>query len=261
MRAITYIWLAFWALPALGQGSLEVIELKHRTAEQVLPDLRPLLEPGAVLTGQRNQLIVRTSARNLEEILRALDALDRPARRLVISVRFEDAATDERAAFAAGGVVSTQGARVRLEAQEARSGAAERVDQRVQVLEGGRAMIATGQSRPVRQTQILGSPGTPVQRQSVIIRETATGFEVVPRLSGSTVFLEIAPQREAPGAYPGSVQGQSAVTTASGRLGEWFELAGISGNRSASARGLAAGARERSTESRRIWVRVDEVRP
>src|SRR5512147_1566393 len=109
MRAITYVWLALWALSAHGQGSLEVIELRHRTAEQVLPDLRPLLEPGAVLTGQRNHLIVRTSAQNLAEIRRALDALDRPARRLVISVRFDDAATDERSAFATGGVVSTQG--------------------------------------------------------------------------------------------------------------------------------------------------------
>lgn len=261
MRAITYIWLALWTLPAIGQASLEVIDLRHRTAEQVLPELRPLLEPGAVLTGQRNQLILRTSARNLDEIRRALEVLDRPARRLVISVRFDDAAVDERAAFEASGVVSTQGARARVRAADERSAANERIDQRVQVLEGGRALIATGQSRPVRQTEILGNPGTPVQRQSVIIQEMVTGFEVVPRVSGGRVFLEIASQREAPGAYPGSVQGQGAATTASGRLGEWFELAGVSGTRSASARGIASGARERSAQSRRIWVRVDEVRP
>lgn len=261
MRAITYVWLAFWALPVLGQGSLEVIELRHRTAEQVLPDLRPLLIPGGVLTGQRNQLIVRTSPENLAELRRALDALDRPLRRLVISVRFDDASTDERSAFEARGVVSPQGARARIQAQDARSGASERVDQRVQVLEGGRAMIATGQSIPVRQSEILGTPGTPVQRQSTVIRETASGFEVIPRLSGSTVFLEIAPRRESAGAYPGSVQGLGAATTASGRLGEWFELAGIATQRSAGARGLAAGARESGSESRRIWVRVDEVRP
>jgi len=261
MRAITYVCLAFWALTVHAQGSLEVIELRHRTAEQVLPDLRPLLEPGAVLTGQRNQLIVRTSAPNLAEIRRALEALDRPARRLVISVRFDDAATDERFAFEARGVASTQGARASLQAADARSAANERVDQRLQVLEGGRALIATGQSRPVRQSQILGNPGTPVQRQSVIIQEMATGFEVVPRLSGSTVVLQIAPQRESPGVLPGSVQGHSAASTVSGRLGEWLELAGTSGASSSNASGSASAARERSTGSRRIWVRVDEVRP
>lgn len=261
MRAITYVWLAFWTLPVLGQGSLEVIELRHRTAEQVLPDLRPLLVPGGVLTGQRNQLIVRTTPENLAELRRALDALDRPLRRLVISVRFDDASTDERSAFEARGVVSPQGARASIQAQEARSGASERVDQRVQVLEGGRAMIATGQSRPVQHTEILGSPGTQVRRQTVIVQDIATGYEVVPRLSGNTVFLEIAPQRQAPGTIPGSVQGYGAATTASGRLGEWFELAGIAESRARDDRGLLAGSSARATESRRIWVRVDEVRP
>ena len=261
MRAITYLWLALWALPVLGQGTLEVIELRHRTAEQVLPELRPLLIPGAVLTGQRNQLIVRTTPENLAELRRALDTLDRPLRRLVISVRFDDASVDERSALEARGVVSSQGARARIQAQAGGSGASDRVDQRVQVLEGGRARIATGQSRPVRQAEILGTPGTPVQRDSVIVQELATGFEVIPRLSGGTVFLEVAPQREAPGAFPGSVQAMGAATTVSARLGEWFELAGISAQRSASARGLAAGARESVAESRRIWVRVDEVRP
>jgi hypothetical protein len=113
----------------------------------------------------------------------------------------------------------------------------------------------------VRQSQILGNPGTPVQRQSVIIQEMATGFEVVPRLSGSTVYLQIAPQRESPGALPGSVQGHGAASTVSGRLGEWLELAGTSVAGSSNASGFASAARARSTESRRIWVRVDEVRP
>jgi type II secretory pathway component GspD/PulD (secretin) len=89
MKATTCIFLLLAWGTALAQGSLEVIELRHTTAERVLPALRPLLEPGGVLTGQRSQLIVRTSPRNLEELRRALAALDAPARRLMISVREE----------------------------------------------------------------------------------------------------------------------------------------------------------------------------
>src|SRR5687768_14394929 len=40
------------AAPLHAQNALEIITLRHRTAEQVLPALRPLLEPGATLTGQ-----------------------------------------------------------------------------------------------------------------------------------------------------------------------------------------------------------------
>ena len=92
MKRLLLLLLAF-AGPAFAQGTLEVIPLRHRTAEQVIPILRPLLEPGGALSGQYNQLIVRTSPGNLAQIRSALDAIDRPARRLLISVRF-DAAQD-----------------------------------------------------------------------------------------------------------------------------------------------------------------------
>lgn len=249
MRATTYLWLLLWCGSAIGQGSLEVIDLRHRTAEQVLPALRPLLEPGGVLTGQRSQLIVRASAQNLAEIRRALDALDTPARRLVISVRFDDTAVAGDSSFEAGGRISNRGSRVEARVADSRSASDQRVDQRLQVLEGSRAYIAAGSSRPLQH------------RDGVLIQDIATGFEVVPRVAGNMVFLDIAPQREAPGATPGSVQGQRSSSTVSARLGEWFELAGTSGISARDDRGLLSSSRQRGSESRRIWVRVDEVRP
>jgi len=244
MRAITYILLLL-AGPALAQGTLEVIQLRHATAEQVLPTLRPLLEPGGVLTGQRNQLIVRTSPRNLEELRRALAAIDAPARRLEIQVRFDSAGAQERSEVDVQADLSRQSSRVVVRAGEARSSAGERIDQRLRVLEGGRAHIATGTSFPLRH------------RDGVDIREAATGFEVIPRLAGSMVILEVVPQRQSLGTLPGSVDSTRVTTTVRARLGEWVELAGVD----TGQEGFGPGARQQSTGSRRIWVRVDEVRP
>ncbi len=230
MKATTYISLLLWCCGALAQASLEVIDLRHTTAEQVLPALRPLLEPGGVLTGQRNQLIVRTSPANLAELRRALQALDAPARRLVIAVRFSGEAAIERTELAAG----VRDGRIEARARQERSAGAERVDQRIQVLEGRRARIATGASRPLEL------------RDGTLIQDVATGFDVIPRLAGDTVVLEIAPQREVAGTLTrGSVQVERASSTIRARLGEWVELAGID----------ATGS------SRRIWVKVDEVGP
>lgn len=53
MKATTYLSLLFWFGMAWGPASLEVIDLRHTTAAQALPALRPLVEPGGVLTGQR----------------------------------------------------------------------------------------------------------------------------------------------------------------------------------------------------------------
>lgn len=239
MRATTYICLAFWAALAFGQASLEVIDLRHTTAERVIPALRPLLEPGGVLTGRRSQLIVRTSPENLVELRRALAALDRPARRLEISVRFEGSDVEARTTLEADARASNRGSRFEVRARESRGGTAERVDQRLQVLEGSPALIAEGTSRPLQL------------RDGVLVQDIATGFEVIPQLAGEWVTLEIAPQRAAP-APAGAVRATRGATTVRARLGQWVELGGIE----AVARGQAD-----SSSSRRIWVKVEEVRP
>jgi len=250
MKATTYLLLLFGWTTALAQGSLEVIDLHHTTAEQVLPALRPLLEPGGVLTGQRSQLIVRTSPRNLAELRRALETLDAPARRLVISVRFEDAGAAGESALGADARVSNRGSRLELRAGESRAVGSERVDQRVQVLEGGRARIATGTRQPLQL------------RDGVLIQDIDTGFEVIPRLAGDSVLLEIAPQRETAGtATRGSVRVQRASSSVRARLGEWLELGGIDDRSVREERGILSRERNAAAGGRRIWVRVDEVRP
>jgi type II secretory pathway component GspD/PulD (secretin) len=243
------------ALQAAGQTALEIIALRHRTVDQVLPVLRPLLEPGATLTGQGNQLIVRTSPANLVDLKRALDAIDRPLRRLQISVRFDDAAQAASQGVETSGRVGNRGARVDVRAHDSRASASERVDQRLQVLEGGRAFIMTGQATPMPQRQIIETPGGVVVQDSMVVRETGTGFEAVPRLSGDTVLLEIAPRRETLN------QQQHLATTVSARLGEWFEVGGAAQTASRDDRGIAGVSRARSAESRRVWLKVEEIRP
>src|SRR5262245_53519924 len=150
---------------APAQQSLEVISLRYRTAEQVLDALQPLVEPGGTLTGQGNQLILRVSPANLAEIRRALDAIDRPSRRLQISVRFDDAFDASRREIGASGTISNRGARVELRGEDSQARATERIDQRVQALEGARATILTGQSRPVRQRQYIQTPAGVVPQE------------------------------------------------------------------------------------------------
>jgi len=252
--------LLFVAPAALAQGALEVIPLRHRTVDQVLPVLRPLLEPGGAMSGQSNQLIVRTSARNLADIRAALDAIDIPARRLVISVRFDSVGEATRGGLEAGGTISSRGSRIEMRVEDTRALREDRVDQRVQVLEGGRAVISTGESRPLRQQQVIRSPAGTVISDSTVVQETATGFEVVPRLSGATVFLEIAPQRQsfATGGS-GAIQAERSASTLSGRLGEWIELSGTGRSGASGERGVLSARELRTTESRRIWVKVEEV--
>ena len=249
--------LASVALPSSAQYSLEIIPLRHTTVDQVLPALRPLLEPGGTLTGQQSQLIVRASPGNVAEIRRALEAIDRPSRRLQILVRFDDSGETARQGIEASGRIGNRGSDVDVRAQDSRAAREERIDQRVQALEGSRAYISTGQSRPAMQRQRIQTPAGVVTQDTFVVQEAVTGFEVVPRVSGDRVFLDIAPQRQSFDRQ-GGVQEQRVTTSASGRLGEWFELGAIVASGSRDERGLA-GSRSRFSESRRVWVKVEEI--
>ena len=266
---------ALHAVAVAAQGNLEILPLKHRSAEQVIPVLRPLVEPGGVLSGQAYQLFVRTSPRNLADLKRALEAIDMPQRRLMISVRFDTSANAAASSIEARGTVrsgpvtigtqrgpAAEQSRVEARVLSSRSASDDRVDQRVQVLEGGRAFIYAGQSRPLAQRQILSGPGGTVIQDSTVIQNLDTGFEVVPRVSGSTVFLDINPQREVAGPLgSGSVLSQHVSSSISAQLGEWVELGGAVESEARSSGGVLSTRNARMGETRRVWVRVEELRP
>lgn len=233
--------LALPAAPAAGQHALEIVPLRHRTADQVLPALRPLMEPGATLTGQGTQLIVRTSPGNLAELMRALEAIDRPARRLQISVRYDDGMDTTARDVGVGGRVSNNRARIDVRAGERQTSATERVDQHIQVLEGARAFISSGRATPVFDGSVM--------------QETATGFEAIPRLAGDRVLVDIAQRRD-------SFDRQGSLsTTVSARLGEWFEVGGAMEDASRRDSAILSERRTRGAQSRRVWLRVEALRP
>jgi hypothetical protein len=273
IRLILRLMCLFLLLPASLQalaqaGVVEVISLKYRTAEQVMPLLRPLLDKSGSMTGMQNQLIVRTSPGNLAELRKVLATVDAMPRRLMITVRQDAALERERSsAGISGRIGSDAGARARIEST--RMLADDRNTQSIQVLEGNSAFINFGQSVPVPQRQVTRTivNGQVVDRVSntVEYRDVQSGFYVLPRLSGDQVLLEISPQRDTfatpeqnlPG---GSVNTQRAATTVAGRLGEWLEIGGI-GQGGVNQQSVILGStRESSTDNRRVLVKVDELR-
>ena len=247
------------ALDAFAQQSLEFLPLRHSTVDQVLPQLRPFLEPGGTLTGQSGQIIVRASPENVAELRRVLETIDRPARRLVISVRFDDALQSDRRSLEAGGTISNRGSEIDVRAQDASQRGDDRVSQRVQVLEGGRAFIATGQSRAVPQRQYIQTPAGVISQEIQVVQDAATGFEIVPRLSGERVFLDIAPQRERFVGGSGAVESQRVASSVAGRLGEWIEIGGALESAARDDRGIASMRSSSSSRTRAISVKVEEL--
>jgi len=259
-RAVLALCLSL--LPILGVAeeiALEVIPLRNRPAETLVPVIAAVAPPGVTITGLDTRLIVRGTPSALAEVRRLAAVLDTPLRSLSITV---DQGHIRRDAVRAGGATVearpgrtvVTGAFDQRESSETGSGV-----QRVRALEGTPASIQVGRSVPVAETVVVPTPGGAAVVPGAGYREAVSGFRVLPRLSGDVVTLEILTADESVDDR-GAVEGTRSRITVSGRLGQWIELGAALQDAEASHREVLGGSHERSLEGRSIRVMVEEAR-
>ncbi|MCG2578139.1 hypothetical protein LZ012_14180 [Dechloromonas sp. XY25] len=255
--------LALW-LGIAGAQQMEIIQLRSKTVDEILPALLPLVEPGGTLTGMNDQLFLKASARNRDEIKRALAAMDRPARRLIIRISQNRQAEDSARGGEVGGQVtlgSTRRSNVGATVWDTKSVRGESAAQMVQTVEGGRAFIQIGRSLAVPMRQMVVGPGGAMVNEGVIYRDIGSGFYATPRINGQRVTLDISQQAESfdPAYGRGAVSSQRLATTVSGTLGEWIELGG-GGRQAAGQQGgaFSVGTSD-ARDNRSIWLKVEEA--
>ena len=66
---------------------IEMIPMKNRMVEDVIPIIKPLIIKGGTVTGMNNQLILKTTPSNIELIKSILEQIDNAPRKLLISVK------------------------------------------------------------------------------------------------------------------------------------------------------------------------------
>ncbi len=280
--------VALASIAAHAQSTvLEVIPLRYRMAEEVIPIIQPMLAREGSVSGFQGQLIVRTTPANLEEIKRILASLDTAPRQLVITVRQESEVDRSRSSAELSGSVGgdhgrvtipgsgdTRGGnvvlrdgddRLRVNVLDGSSSERDRSEQTVRVMEGREAFVSVGQSVPVRERQVQRTVvgGRVVEQvvEGAQYRDVASGFYVLPRVSGDRVTLDVSSQRESLSRRPaGTVNVQSLVTTLSGRLGEWMEIGGVAQDASGQQAVLLGRSATASRDSRRVLIKVEETR-
>lgn len=261
LKVLSVLLLALW-FGAAGAQQMEIIELRGKTAAEVLPVLLPLVEPGGTLTGMNNQLFLKASPGNRAEIKRALAAIDAPQRRLIIRIATDRQGEDSARGAQGGGEVTLgtrSSAEVRASVWDTRSARSESAGQMVQTVDGGRAFIRVGRSLAVPLRQVVVGPGGAVVSDNVVFRDLGSGFYATPRVNGQRVTLEISQQAERQDfRQRGGIESQRLSTTVNGRLGEWIELGGTGRQESGQQGGFSVGTAD-VRDTRSIWLKVEEV--
>lgn len=262
-------------------GTLEIVTLRHRSAESVLPLLQPFVDAGGSLSGRGDKLFIRTSPANLDELRRLLDELDRARRqlRLTVTQDLQTASTQTAAGVQAdlplgnkvrilsgslppGSRLTVDGDRGAVSVGGGETTRTTRQDgeQRVQVLEGERAFIQIGRSVPVPTQQVIVRPGGAVVTQTTQYRDLGQGFYAQPTLAGERVSVDIVQEDARPGGFgAGSADVSRVATTVSGRLGEWISLGGIDQQfRTSGGNGWSHSTSEASRHQG-LWLKVEAL--
>ena len=256
-----------------GQNDpLQIIDLKNRPADEIIPVIKPMLKPDDAITGTGFQLFLRTDAKTLEEVTRLLQVMDKAPRNLVIKVRnnldSESNSTDFNAAgnYEIGDDVRVvvgdrppkdKGTKVRINSN--RNSTDRNTEHMIRVIEGGQAFITAGEIRPYEhRTIITHNHGVSVY-DSVDYQDITSGFYVTPRLTGNnSVSLQVQPHyRSINEERAGTIDVQESDTTVEARLGEWIQIGGIDTDASSKDSGILNTSRSSKNIRSDIFIKVD----
>lgn len=274
MLAVAWLLLAS---PGFGNEA-RVIPLKHRTAEEIIPLIRPLLGPDDVLGGMDYRLILRTSERNFQEIQRLLSQLDVAQQQLRITVeqstsghrtQTSQSVTGEVAvgdkgriilgprSSAKNGVVVQKGG-LRYTGKQRTTTESQANVQTLLTLDGKRAYIRVGQSVPHVKRILALSGSQLLLAEGIELRDITTGFDVLPRVRGDRIQVEITPRLatlQDPAA--GIVDYQALTTTAEVKRGEWLDLGKILGNRGEIEKAILESGSGSAAENRTVRIKIE----
>jgi len=260
-----FLWLVMGiSTTSMASDSIEIVPLSNRSAEELMPLIRPLLDPNEALSGTGYQLIVRASPVRQEELRSLIAQLDQAAKQLRISVRRAAYDEIERDRAQANVVIGTGGGDVEVRGgaivRSTRDKSGERNNYQVTALEGTPAHINTGEAFPVPTQSGYIINGQPVVTQGIEYQQLSSGFYALARTNGDQVTVDISPQREVLDPRgSGHIQTTSLVTTVRGRLGEWLELGGTSQQRSQQGGGLMRSTRSKDDTQQTLWMKVEAV--
>lgn len=256
------------SFPLLADDTeIKVIPLYNRSAIEIVPLIRHFLHEGDKLVGTGNQLLIRTSDKQLKEIILLVKKIDQPPHRLLITViQGRNLSQDILSAQATlSGIITSRsqtksqfksGGKIR----QTHSDKAANIQQSVQTLDGKQALIQFGTKQPLPEYQ-LHNYGNRINITSGIrYHHVTSGFYVRPKIIGNSVHLDISPWSNKLNRLNGAVIDTSrAETTLIAKMGEWIELSKQNSQSFKNSSELLSRFQSTQKQENRIFLRIEDL--
>ncbi len=270
IQLVTYPVVAEEQQPAQekkAEAIIESVRLTHKTAEEIIPLVKPFLGKYATVAGEGQRIFIRATAKHMEQVKQLISDLDTPVHQLEISLSYNPAVLKENSQPADNVLLESDRATIRIykpgDTAEKTEYYATRGRQigddtySVRVLEDKWATIKTGMSIPLVERH-YNRDGTVTE--SIQYKELNSGFRLRPRLNGDKVTLDVSAFGASESRLGGGKLKQYQTdTTFRVTLGKWFPVSANTGRPVVQANKQVYGTKRSSEQERLIYIKVDLI--
>jgi hypothetical protein len=243
---------------SLNHRIAETVELRHRSASELVPFLEQFLGDRGTVTVSGERLTINADPDVMVQARKLIADFDIPPRLLLITV-VQTADVVEARELIARDARKKAGAH-----RSTRIGHTSRPDEngaslQVRVLEGRKAFIRLGTTVPgVQLLWVNVKHGQAIPTVGPVMRESGSGFYVQARVTGRKVTLQL--YRYADNLSLTQTTGrirEEIGTTVSGNLGQWLDLGGSLELEVASSSAPGYALQRSYEDKTRVLVRVE----
>ncbi len=262
MRWIT-ILIFFLLLPNSVFAAVEIIELKHRAATELLESVRELLAEGEKVQAAGSALVLVAEGDSLTAAKKLIALLDRQLQPLVVRLKLSE--QQQRVAQDASGTINYgTGSQLSAAASGSRryGNSSQNLEQTLSVVEGSGGWFEVGKEIPYKKQWAAFSGDISGYFEQIDYKTVAAGFWVRPvQVLGTSVLVDIEPQmkqldsRDDQG--PPKIRFSQLRSRLRVPLGEWYPIGGHLQQQDPVSRDIISWRTRTAETDQVLYLRID----
>jgi len=265
MKLITVLLTCLFTCVVLAAEKIETIQLNHRLASEVLPEVQAFLPKSAAARAYNEIIIIKADSAVIDDIKQLIIKLDTPPQRVRVSLLKTDEVLTEQqrnplsATLELNRDTASNGASLIRRWSTNKSQNKERNFQ-AQGIAGKPMLIMMGQEIPQREQYLYFSQFGDVEIQSnTSYISLQNGFQAVATiLPNNHVIIAIHPHFSSLSPRNGTLTQSEVISTVTGAAGSWIELGQLDNEKNLEKQSSTSYHTHRQ-QQKTIYIKVDQL--
>ncbi len=264
MKIIAFILFSIISCTSWAAAKIETIQLNHRLATEVLPEVQAFLPKEATARAFNHFIILKAESNVINDIKLLINKLDTPLQRLKISViKTDEILSDQQGAQDNATIVlSNDGFSGNLSVNRWSTNSANHSNQHYQAqgIAGRPILLTLGQDIPQQeQYLVLRQDGDLAVQSDTYYLNINNGFQAVATiLPNHQATIDIHPMFEQFNKRDGTIKKSEVISSVAGPVGQWIELGQIDNEKNIENQGSTRYHTHRQ-QRQTIYIKVENV--